>query len=80
MRDSQDSTGGTLDEVFYSGEGKLVESTSSGKTGHQVVGLFCHPKVKSTDPELFLSHSSPCPNATGKEMVSQKCQHTCEHR
>jgi hypothetical protein len=28
-RDSQDSKGGTLDEMFYSGEGEVVESTSS---------------------------------------------------
>ena len=46
MRDSQDSKGGTLDEVLYSGERELVDSTSSGGTGHQ---------VRSSDPKLFLS-------------------------
>jgi hypothetical protein len=35
---SQDSKGGTLDEVFYSGEGELVECTSSRKSGHQMEG------------------------------------------
>ena len=34
VRDSQDSKEGTLDEMPYSGERELVESTSSGKTGH----------------------------------------------
>ena len=34
VRDSQDSKGGTLDEMPHSGE--LVEPTSSRKTGHQV--------------------------------------------
>ena len=55
MRDSQDSKGGTLDEMPYSGERELVESTSSRKTGHQVEGWGCHPTVKNSDPELFLS-------------------------
>ena len=36
MRDSQDSKGGTLDEMPNSGERELIESTSSRKTGHQV--------------------------------------------
>ena len=36
VRDSQDSKGGTLDEMPNSGERELVESTSSRKTGHQV--------------------------------------------
>ena len=36
VRDSQNSKGGTLDEMPYSGERELVESTSSRKTGHQV--------------------------------------------
>ena len=39
----------------YSGERELVESTSSRKTGHQVEGWGCHPTVKNSDPELFLS-------------------------
>jgi hypothetical protein len=36
VRDSQDSKRGTLDEMPYIGERKLVEPTSSRKTGHQV--------------------------------------------
>jgi hypothetical protein len=46
---------GTLDEVPNSGKKKLVESTSSKKTGHQVERWGCHPTVKNSDPELFLS-------------------------
>ena len=34
--ESQDSKGGTLDEVLYTGARELIESTSSRKTGHQV--------------------------------------------
>jgi hypothetical protein len=45
----------TLDEMPYSGEKELVESTSSRKTGHQVEGSGCHSLVKNSDPELFLS-------------------------
>ena len=44
-----------LDEVLYSVKGELVESTSSGGTGHQVEGWGCHPTAKNSDPELFLS-------------------------
>jgi len=40
--------------VFYSEVEKLVESISSGGTGHQVEGWGCHPIVKNSDPELFL--------------------------
>jgi hypothetical protein len=36
VRDSQDSNGGTLDEMPSSGERELVEPTSSRNTGHQV--------------------------------------------
>ena len=39
----------------YSGERELVESTSSRKTGHQVEGWGCHPTVKISVTELFLS-------------------------
>ena len=55
MRGCQDSKGGTLDELPNSGERELVESTSSRKTGHQVEGWGCHPTVKNSDSELFLS-------------------------
>jgi hypothetical protein len=55
LRDSQDSKGGTLDEVLYTVEGELVGSTSSGGKGHQVKGWGCHPTVKSSETELFLS-------------------------
>ena len=36
MRKSQDSKGGTLDEMLNSGERELVEPISSRKPGHQV--------------------------------------------
>jgi hypothetical protein len=55
VRESQDSKRRTLDEMPYSGERELVEPTSSRKTGHQVEGWGCHPTVKNSDPELFLS-------------------------
>jgi hypothetical protein len=58
VRDSQDSKGGTLDEVLYSGEGELVEPTFSGGTRHQVEGWSCHPTIKSSVPELFLSEGT----------------------
>ena len=32
-KSSQDSNGGTLDEMPYNGGRELIESTSSGKTG-----------------------------------------------
>jgi hypothetical protein len=32
-----------------------VQSTSSKKTGLQVKEWVCHPTVKNSDPELFLS-------------------------
>ena len=54
MRDSQDSKGGTLDEMPNSGEREL-QSTSSRKAGHQAEGWGCHPIVKSSDSELFPS-------------------------
>jgi hypothetical protein len=38
-----------------SGKRELVEPTSSRKTRNQVEGQSCHPKVKNSDPELFLS-------------------------
>jgi hypothetical protein len=55
VRDSQDSKQGALDEMLKSGERELVESTSNRKTGHQVEGWGCHPTVKNSDSELFLS-------------------------
>jgi hypothetical protein len=39
-------------------ERELVESTSNRKTGHQVEGWDCHPTVKNSDPELFLSEGT----------------------
>jgi hypothetical protein len=38
VRDSQDSKGGTLDEIPNSRERELIEPTSSRKAGHQVRG------------------------------------------
>jgi hypothetical protein len=52
VRDSQDSKGGTSDEVSSSGERELVEPTSNGKTEHQVEEWGCH---QNSDPKLFLS-------------------------
>jgi hypothetical protein len=42
----QDSKGGTLDEMSYSGEQELVEPTSSRKTVHQVRCGVAIPKSK----------------------------------
>ena len=55
VRDSLDSERGTLEDMPNSAERELIESTSSRKTGHQVEGWGCHPTVKNSDPELFLS-------------------------
>jgi hypothetical protein len=52
VRNSQDSKGGTLAEVLYSGERELIESTYSKGTGHQVEGWGLHASAKSSDPEL----------------------------
>jgi hypothetical protein len=38
MKDFQDSKGGTLDEMPYSGETELIKPISSRKTGHQLEG------------------------------------------
>jgi hypothetical protein len=35
--------------------------TSSGETGHQVEEWGCHPTVKGSDPELFLSEGTAGP-------------------
>ena len=37
------------------GDGELVDSTSSRKIMPQVEGWGCHSTVKNSDPELFLS-------------------------
>jgi len=55
VRDSQDSKGRTLDEMPNSGERELAVSTFSRKTEHQVEAWGCHPTVKKSEPELFLS-------------------------
>jgi hypothetical protein len=57
VRDTQVSKGGggTLDEMPYSGQRELVESTSSRKSRHQEEGCGCYPKVLNSDPQLFLS-------------------------
>ena len=36
-------------------ERELIEFTSNRKTEHQVERWGCHPTVKNSDPELFLS-------------------------
>ena len=55
LRASQYSKGETLDEMLYSVEREHVESISSGATVQQLEGWGCHPTVKSSDPEFFLS-------------------------
>ena len=35
-----------------------MEFASSGRTGHQVEGWGCHPMVRNSDPELFLSRGT----------------------
>jgi hypothetical protein len=44
-----------LNEVLYCGEGDLGESYSSRETGHDVEEWCCHPTVKISGTELFLS-------------------------
>ena len=51
--DSQDSKGGTLDEIPHSGEKELVESTSSRKILHQVEGWSCHPQSKTLTQNFY---------------------------
>jgi hypothetical protein len=46
VRDSQYSKGGTFDEMPYNGERKLVEPTSSRKSGHQVGDGVAIPQSK----------------------------------
>ena len=46
VRDSQDSKGGTLDEMPYIGERDLVEPISSRKTGHQMRDGVAIPQSK----------------------------------
>jgi hypothetical protein len=55
VKDSKYSKGGTLDAMYNNGDREFIESTSSSKTGLQVEGWDCHPTVKNSDPELFLS-------------------------
>jgi hypothetical protein len=54
VRDSQDSKGGTLDEMPNSREKELVDSTSSRKTEHPVYHLI----VKNSDLKLVLSKTT----------------------
>jgi hypothetical protein len=46
VRDSQDSKGGTLDEIPYRAERELVEPTSSRKTEHQITDGVAIPQSK----------------------------------
>ena len=54
-RDSQDSEGGTLNEMPNSGERELVGSTIRRKTEYHGEGWGCRPTVRNSDPELLLS-------------------------
>jgi len=47
VRESQDSKGGILDEMAYSGERELTESTTRRKTGHQVRNGVAIPQSKT---------------------------------
>jgi hypothetical protein len=58
LKVSQDSGRGMLDKVPYGGEMEFVESTFKGNTGHQVEGGGCHPMIKNSDLELFLSEKT----------------------
>jgi hypothetical protein len=49
VRDSEDSKGGTLDEMPCSGEREFIKPTSSRKTGHQVRDGVAIPRQNS-DP------------------------------
>jgi hypothetical protein len=44
MEDSQESKGGTIDEMTYIGEKELLKPTSYRKTGHQVKDGVAIPK------------------------------------
>jgi hypothetical protein len=44
--------------MLYSEGGELVESTSGGGTGHHVERWGCHPMVKNSYLELFLSEGT----------------------
>ena len=46
VRDFQDSTGGTLDEMPNSRERELIGHISSWKTGHQMRERFAIPQSK----------------------------------
>ena len=73
MSEFFDLKGGTLHEMTNSGERELVESISSRKTGHQVEGWGCHPIVKNSDSELFLSEKN-CRDKNGEEPEEKKVQ------
>jgi hypothetical protein len=70
VRHSQDSKGGTLDEVLYGGEDELIEPPSSRGTGCQLEERDCHLTVKSSDAELCLSEGT----AWGKKIKSPREQ------
>jgi hypothetical protein len=81
VKDSQDSKGGILDEMPDSGERKFVESTCSTKTGLQVEGWGCHPTVKNSDLELFLSRlPSERPKKLLKESDGDICTQPMDRR
>jgi hypothetical protein len=54
VRVSQDSKGGTLDDMTECRERELIEPTSSKKTGHQLRERGAIPQ-SHYDPQLFLS-------------------------
>jgi hypothetical protein len=56
--------------MSYSGEREFVKSTSSRKTGHQVKGWGCHPRVKTLTQDFFCQ----------KELQGQKEKRVKERR
>jgi hypothetical protein len=67
VRNSQDSKGGTSDEMAYSGERELLESTYSRKKGYQVEGYGCHPLSKTLTQNCSCLKELQCQNWRRRE-------------
>ena len=72
MRDSDDSKGMTLDEMFDSRESNLLEPTSSRKTRHQVRDGVATPQSKLL-PIIFPVQKN-YRNGNGEEHEEKKVQ------
>ena len=73
VRDSQDSEGGTLNEMPNSGERELVGSTIRRKTEYHGEGWGCRPTVRNSDPELS-------ERTAGTKMEKRLCQRRSSDR